>query len=83
MHPNQLTRIPELISGYHELNSNSIDELPEEPSALEFMRYVARNRPLVVRKGARDWNACQKWNAEYLKRVMAGQMVNVAITPLG
>ncbi|KAF2429189.1 phospholipase A2 [Tothia fuscella] len=75
--------IKDLIINYHELNSNVIDELFEEPSALEFMRYVARNRPFVVRKGAQDWPACRKWNASYLKEVMCGQMVNVAITPLG
>jgi jumonji domain-containing protein 7 len=75
--------IKELITSYHELNQSSIDELSEEPSALEFMRHVARNRPFVVRKAAEEWDACRKWNAQYLREVMGEQVVNVAITPLG
>lgn len=75
--------VRELISTYQELNPPSIDELNEEPSALEFMRYVARNRPFVLRKGAKEWKACQKWNDQYLRQVMEGRTVNVAITPLG
>lgn len=73
----------ELITSYHELNATSIDELSEEPSPLEFMRFVSRNRPFVVRKGARDWDACQKWNSKYLAEVMKEQTVSVAMTPLG
>jgi jumonji domain-containing protein 7 len=75
--------IKELITNYHELNQTSVDEFNEEPSALEFMRFVACNRPFVVRKGARDWEACQKWNAKYLQQVMEEQVVKVAITPYG
>jgi jumonji domain-containing protein 7 len=71
-----------LITNYHELNANIIDEL-EEPSPLEFMRYVSRNRPFVVRKGADSWPACKKWNASYLTKVMGQQEVNVAMTPHG
>lgn len=47
------------------------------------MRYVARNRPFVVKNGAAGWKARQKWNAPYLKEVMAGQTVNVSLTPHG
>ncbi|KAJ2974605.1 hypothetical protein NUW58_g8607 [Xylaria curta] len=38
--------IVELLTTYNELNSSRIEELNEEPSPLEFMRYVARNIPL-------------------------------------
>ena len=72
-----------LIVSYHELNSSVVDELTSEPSPLEFMRYVARNRPFVVRGGARHWPATQRWNAEYLRNVMGSSKVNVAITPTG
>jgi len=72
-----------LIQAYHELNPDIIDEMNEEPSPLEFMRYVAKNRPFVIRGGAKQWKACRLWNAEYLTEVMQGQLVNVAITPLG
>ncbi|RYN39343.1 hypothetical protein AA0113_g903 [Alternaria arborescens] len=47
------------------------------------MRHVARNRPFVVRNGARDFKARKTWNSAYLKDVMRGQNVNVAITPHG
>ncbi|KAI8943093.1 hypothetical protein NX059_001124 [Plenodomus lindquistii] len=47
------------------------------------MRYVARNTPFVVRRGASSFPACKKWNTSYLTSVMAGQSVNVAITPHG
>lgn len=47
------------------------------------MRYVARNRPFVIRNGAKDWKARKRWNAATLAEVMTGQDVNVAITPHG
>ena len=75
--------IASAITTYQELNPSIIDELDEEPSPLEFMRYVARNRPFVVRKGAVDCPAVLKWNGRYLLDSMAGERVNVAITPCG
>jgi peptidyl-lysine (3S)-dioxygenase / protease len=75
--------IASAISTYQELNASVIDELEEEPSPLEFMRYVARNRPFVVRKAAVDWPAVIKWKGKYLRDIMADEQVNVAITPYG
>ena len=75
--------VRELITTYDELNSSLVDELWEEPSALEFMQYVARNRPFVVRKGAEDWTAVRKWDSHYLLNVLGDSLVNVAITPFG
>jgi jumonji domain-containing protein 7 len=75
--------VPDLIATYHDLNPTAIDELHEEPSPLEFMRYVARNRPFVVRKGASSWVSHKKWNAAYLESIIGSSPVNVAITPLG
>jgi len=72
-----------LIVGYHELNVSTIDELTLEPSPLEFMRYVARNRPFVVRGGASNWPATRHWDAQYLRDVMGSSAVKVAITPAG
>ncbi|KAL0253171.1 hypothetical protein SLS55_010624 [Diplodia seriata] len=72
-----------LITSYHELNANSVDELAEEPSPLEFTRYVAQNRPFVIRGGASSWKSNRSWNAAYLKEAMAGQHVNVTITNRG
>jgi hypothetical protein len=71
------------INTYHELNPPVVDELHEEPSPLEFMRYVARNRPFVVRRAATEWKAFKAWDAKYLREAMAGECVNVSITPLG
>ncbi|KAF2643973.1 Clavaminate synthase-like protein [Massarina eburnea CBS 473.64] len=72
-----------LITTYHSLNPPTITELSEDPSPLEFMRHVSLNRPFIIRNGARDWKALQRWNANYLCTVMEGQTVNVATTPLG
>lgn len=75
--------IENLISTFNELNSNAIDEFQDEPSPLEFMRYVARNTPFVVRGGASSWKACQEWNSAYLLSALKSQYVNVAVTPHG
>jgi jumonji domain-containing protein 7 len=47
------------------------------------MRYVSRNRPFVIRNGAKDWKARKQWTAAYLTEVMSGQTVNVALTAHG
>ncbi|KAI0157891.1 Clavaminate synthase-like protein [Hypoxylon sp. FL1284] len=75
--------IAELITSFNELNPSVVEELTEEPSPLEFMRYVARNTPFVVRGGASDWPAVRRWDAAYLREQLVGQRVNVAVTPLG
>lgn len=75
--------ITELLTTYNELNSPSIDRLTEAPSPLEFMRYVHRNRPFVIRGGAAHWEATQTWDVSSLKALLAGQTVNVAVTPNG
>ncbi|TGJ79567.1 hypothetical protein E0Z10_g9196 [Xylaria hypoxylon] len=75
--------VVELLTTYNELNSSRIEELDEEPSPLEFMRYVARNTPFVVRRSAQDWTATRTWNAAYLCSTLAGHKVNVAVTPFG
>lgn len=72
-----------LMNTYNELNSHSVEELFSDPSPLEFMRYVARNTPFVIRGGASHWKATQKWNSTYLKSALDGQFVNVAVTPFG
>ncbi|KAH6606315.1 phospholipase [Trichoderma cornu-damae] len=72
-----------LIGTFNELNASNVEELHSEPSPLEFMRYVARNTPFVIRGGASHWRATQKWNAAYLKSALEGQFVNVAVTPFG
>ncbi|KAK0752512.1 putative pla2g4b [Schizothecium vesticola] len=75
--------ITELITSYNELNSSSIIELDQEPSPLEFMRFVAKNTPFVVRGGAAGWKAIRDWSVAYLKETLANEQVNVAVTPFG
>lgn len=72
-----------LLENYNELNASYIDELDQEPTPLQFMRYVARNRPFVIRGGARDWPAFQHWDADYLLETLGDSPVNVASTPNG
>jgi jumonji domain-containing protein 7 len=75
--------IADLIQDYQEFNPNKVDELMDDPSPLEFMRYVARNRPFVIRGGAASWKACLKWDADYLTAIMKDSPVKVAVTPMG
>ena len=81
--PSEKDPVTELLTTYNELNLPTADELTDVPSPLEFMRYVARNRPFVVRGGASDWEATKTWNVETLKELLKGQSVNVAVTPEG
>jgi len=74
--------IEALLASYHELNTSSVEELSEVPSPLEFMRYVAKNIPFVVRRGVSHWPA-MFWNIKYLKEVMENTTIEVAITPSG
>jgi jumonji domain-containing protein 7 len=78
-----LDPITELLTTYDELNSTHIESLPSPPSALEFLRFVARNRPFVVRGAASDWEATRTWDIETLKRLLEGQSIQVAVTPNG
>ncbi|PFH58118.1 hypothetical protein XA68_14122 [Ophiocordyceps unilateralis] len=75
--------LKELIATFNELNPSTVEELDSEPSPLEFMRFVSRNTPFVVRGGASSWKATSKWNSAYLKQALQGQAVNVAVTPRG
>jgi jumonji domain-containing protein 7 len=79
----QTDPIAGLITTYHELNSSDISVISGNISALEFMRYVALNRPFVLRGGAADWEATQTWNVDTLKRLLKEQSVNVAVTAEG
>ncbi|SPQ21880.1 50e773cd-5d29-43ee-81db-43ecf6ad73dd [Thermothielavioides terrestris] len=81
--PQSQDPIEELITNYNELNSPIIEELTEEPSPLEFMRFVARNTPFVVRGAAADWQATKTWTVDFLMQFLGDQLVNVAVTPAG
>ncbi|OTA04274.1 hypothetical protein A9Z42_0048640 [Trichoderma parareesei] len=72
-----------LLNTFNELNPSTVEELFAEPSPLEFMRYVARNAPFVIRGGASSWKATKNWDSAYLRTALEGQSVNVAVTPFG
>ena len=74
--------IKELLASYQELNGR-IDELDEEPSPLDFMRYVSKNRPFVSRGGCSTWPAVRKWDFNYLRNKLNKTLVKVAITTKG
>lgn len=74
--------VKSLLVSYHELNPATVDEFTEAPSPLEFMRYVALNRPFIVRGGISDWPA-MSWNVERLVAAMGSSKVEVACTPSG
>ena len=75
--------LEEMITLYQDLNSSSIDVLTSKPSPLEFMRYVARNRPFVVRNALTSWPAYKKWTPRYLNQTLSNSSINVALTPHG
>ena len=72
-----------MLTSYHELNAAAVEELPTLPSALEFSRFTAKNRPFIVRGGARSWTAVERWSAEHLAAVLKDKDVKVAVTPQG
>ncbi|PVH89972.1 Clavaminate synthase-like protein [Cadophora sp. DSE1049] len=72
-----------LLESYNSLNSSTITTLTSLPSPLEFLRFVAQNRPFVIRDGASDWKAVREWNVASLKEILEGVNVNVAVTPIG
>ncbi|KAF5877387.1 putative phospholipase a2 protein [Botrytis fragariae] len=75
--------ITDLLTTYNELNSSTVTILDEAPSALEFMRFVALNRPFIVRGFASDWKATSTWSLSYLRSTLSSHEVNVAVTPHG
>lgn len=72
-----------MIVSHQELNGD-IDELYEASiSPLDFLRYVYKNRPFVLRKGCSSWPAIQRWSSSYLNEVIGDTRVKIAITPRG
>lgn len=74
-----------LVKDYQQLNPRSVAELDHSPTPLQFSRFVADNRPLVIRGEGRrrQLPALDKWTDEYLIERMAGRRVEVAVSPKG
>ncbi|GAA5975242.1 hypothetical protein JCM5350_000202 [Sporobolomyces pararoseus] len=73
------------VKTYQEYNSSTCTELFSTPSALEFHRFVASNRPVVIRgQGYRDGvPALDKWSDEYLIEKMGKREVEISVDPTG
>ena len=52
------------------------DVLTKPPSAPEFLTYVRRNRPFVLRGGALSWPATKTWTLDYLMSYMGETQVS-------
>lgn len=74
-----------LIKDYQQLNSRSVPELSHTPSTAEFSKFVAANRPLVIRGEGkrRQLPALELWTDDYLIGKMGGREVEVAVSPSG
>ena len=72
------------MTAYNLTNAPFIDILTQEPTPVQFLRYVAKNRPFVLKGGCSNWLALQKWNMEYLiQRMQGSEDVEIAVTPDG
>jgi len=73
------------VKTYQDYNSSTCTELYSTPSSLEFHRFVAANRPVVLRgQGHRDRVAAlDHWTDEGLIRKMEEKEVNISIDPTG
>ncbi|GAA5854601.1 hypothetical protein JCM8547_004904 [Rhodosporidiobolus lusitaniae] len=69
-----------LVRDYQSLNASCLDELDTPPSPLEFSKFVAANRPFVVRGGGRGIPALEKWTDEYLVEKLAEKEVQVSVS---
>lgn len=60
-------------------------ELETVPTALEFARFVAANRPCVIRRGAQQQQlpALDRWTDEYLVEKLADRALRISATPSG
>ncbi|KAI5479833.1 phospholipase A2 [Pseudohyphozyma bogoriensis] len=74
-----------LVRDYQELNSSTATEVDATPTALEFAKFVAANRPLVIRgEGQRQvLPALARWTDKYLCDKLGERKVTVAVSPNG
>lgn len=68
-----------------EMNPSHVEELRHAPTALEFSRFVQRNRPVIFRGLGFDLQipAMQRWTEDYLKEKLGDSQVKIAATPEG
>lgn len=67
------------------MNPNYVEEAHRAPSALDFSRFVQRNRPVVFRGLGFDLQipAMHKWDEKYLCEKLGDGEIKIASTPAG
>jgi hypothetical protein len=94
MSPSHYDVMLNLVREYQSLNGVQVEYRDSPPTALEFLRIVHSNRPVVfkgrpslcllISDSLSHWPALHKWTSpEYLLEVMQDQMISVAETPNG
>jgi hypothetical protein len=75
--------LKELLVQYHDFNSNFVQTIIGAPSALQFLRFVHSNRPVVFKGAVAHWKAVSFWKKDYLCEKMGNKSILVAETPFG
>ncbi|KAJ3129379.1 JmjC domain-containing protein 7 [Nowakowskiella sp. JEL0407] len=67
-----------------EFRGTHVEEIEGTPTAVEFLRYVSLNKPVVFRNAAEGWK-CMNWRSypERIKELMGNNETKVAVTPNG
>ncbi|GAA5822047.1 hypothetical protein JCM11251_004839 [Rhodosporidiobolus azoricus] len=74
----------QLVQDYQSLNPSSVPELITPPTSLEFSRFVAANRPVVVRGvGLGRVRALDVWSDDYLVERLEEKEVQISVSPFG
>ncbi|BGP39058.1 hypothetical protein JCM10449v2_002996 [Rhodotorula kratochvilovae] len=73
------------VKEFQSLNASSVSELDAVPSPVEFARFVAANRPVVVRAAGQAVQipALERWTDEYLVERLADRELDISATPEG
>ena len=59
-------------------------ELSDTVNPIEFMeKYLKKSQPLIIRGGARKWDAISKWSSKFLRQKYGHLNVHVKMTPGG
>lgn len=71
-----------VIKDAQDLAPPSVEALRTDPTPLEFARYVAANRPVVVRRhGQRNQcGALSQWTNEYLIQTVGERLISIAVS---
>jgi jumonji domain-containing protein 7 len=65
---------------YQDLNSSTVDFVDQIPSSVEFSRFVASNRPLIIRGRQKHQLALKKWSNDYLLQSMGENLVEIGVS---